>query len=307
MIASRSVMSARSKWVTWGIRVAESVMRSAMVRRRCESGARSTGPHCSKRGSGGASRPTLASGLAGPAGLRAGRRPSPAPRRPVAPRPRRARRRRVTRPPGPVPRTALRSTPSSRARRRVEGVAATGPSARAAAAGPAWERRGRGGVRAGAGRGRLAAGAVGAGALRLGAGAAAGSARRIGERDERRADLDGLAGRHVDLLHAPAHGRGDLDLRLVGLDLEERRVFPDDVALAHEDRDDLGLGQAFSKVWEAKRRGIAHLERKSLAAGVDDPGHVGQVRPSRGRSPRRARRGRSRAGSAPRATGRRPP
>ena len=46
-------MSARSKWVTCGITVADSVIRSAMVRRRCDSGWRSIGPHCSNFGSGG--------------------------------------------------------------------------------------------------------------------------------------------------------------------------------------------------------------------------------------------------------------
>ena len=65
-------MSARSKWVTCGMSVAESVMRWAMVRRRCESGSRSTGPHCSNRGSGGASMPTAASGLASAGGSASG-------------------------------------------------------------------------------------------------------------------------------------------------------------------------------------------------------------------------------------------
>jgi hypothetical protein len=39
----RSVMSALSKWVTWGISAADSAMRSAMVRRRCDALA-PTGP-----------------------------------------------------------------------------------------------------------------------------------------------------------------------------------------------------------------------------------------------------------------------
>ena len=68
MSASSSVMSARSKWVTWGMIAADSVMRSAIVRRRCDSGARSTGPHCSNRGSGGAS----AAGASGVAAAAAG-------------------------------------------------------------------------------------------------------------------------------------------------------------------------------------------------------------------------------------------
>jgi len=52
----------------------------------------------------------------------------------------------------------------------------------------------------------------------------------------------------VDLGHPPAHGRRDLDRGLVGLDFEQRRVLGDDVALAHEDLDDLGLGQPFAEV-----------------------------------------------------------
>ena len=52
---------------------AESVMRSAIVRRRCDSGWRSIGPHCSNFGSGGGSTPTAASGLAAPAGRPAAR------------------------------------------------------------------------------------------------------------------------------------------------------------------------------------------------------------------------------------------
>jgi len=169
MIASRSVMSARSKWVTCGIRVADSVMRSAMVRRRCESGARSTGPHCSKRGSGGGSSPMAASGFAGPAGAASraagcGRASAGAAGgwAPVAARTSASR----MRPPGPLPRTARMSTPSSRASRRVAGVAATGPPAGAVS------RTGEG-----------AAGAVGAGGAGAGrAGALAGTGAPLSEK-----------------------------------------------------------------------------------------------------------------------------
>src|SRR3989442_740717 len=130
MIASSSVMSARSKCVTWGTSVAESVMRSAIVRRRCESGWRSTGPHCSNLGSAGGVMPTGARGFATAGAAGAGRsatgwegagcRPPAAAARTSSS---------VTRPPGPVPpRTVRRSTPSSRASRRVAGVAATGPT-----------------------------------------------------------------------------------------------------------------------------------------------------------------------------------
>jgi hypothetical protein len=43
---------------------------------------------------------------------------------------------------------------------------------------------------------------------------------------------------------------GDLDRRLVGLDLEEHRVLLDGVALRDEPRQDLALGDAFAEVRE---------------------------------------------------------
>ena len=221
MIASRSVMSARSKWVTWGISVAESVMRSAMVRRRCESGARSTGPHCSKRGSGGASRPTRGQRL-GRARRRGGPRGA-APARRCACGPAAAARTSssATRPPGPVPRTAreihaqLAGQPP---RGRGRGHRAFGASG--------TERGASGGARPRAGA--AAGGRVGRGRRRC---RRAPAGRRRGGRRRRRIARSVTStaptftvwpGCDVDLLHAPAHGRGDLDLRLVGLDLEER-------------------------------------------------------------------------------------
>ncbi len=146
MMASSSVMSARSKWVTCGITVAESVMRSAMVRRRCDSGWRSTAPHCSKFGSGG-SVTCVASGFPGAVGAAGSARAARGgvvvgalTTRPDAASTSSS----VTRPPGPVARTAWRSTPSSRARRRVAGVAGTGPGragARGGSGGAAWRAR----------------------------------------------------------------------------------------------------------------------------------------------------------------------
>src|SRR3989442_7445953 len=113
--------------------VAESVIRSAMVRRRWDRGFRSTGPHCSNFGSAG-STPTDRSGLATascsgacPAGA-TGRRSAP----PLTARTSSS----VTRPPGPVALTVPRSTPSSRASRLVAGVAGTGPTRVPAPAGP---------------------------------------------------------------------------------------------------------------------------------------------------------------------------
>jgi hypothetical protein len=56
----------------------------------------------------------------------------------------------------------------------------------------------------------------------------------------------------VDPGHAPAHRRRDLDRGLVGLDLEQWRVLGDDIALAHEDLDDLGLGQSLAQIGQCE-------------------------------------------------------
>ena len=295
MIASSSVMSARSKWVTCGTSVAESVMRSAMVRRRWESGCRSTGPHCSKRGSGGGSRPMAASGLAGPPGagsrVAAGLRPRGA-------------------------RGGRRAGPGRGADVGIEHAAARPAAADRAevhaqlAGEPAGGRRR--GHRAAGGRapraGGGAVGAVGAGAVLGGAAVAVARGAVVGERDEHGADLHGLPRRHVDLLDPAADGRGDLDLRLVGLDLEQRGVLADDLALADQHRDDLGLGEAFSQVREGK---LARHRRKARTRASRGRPRARGARRGRwrapGRSPRRARRARSRGGPAPRARGTPPP
>src|SRR6266545_4170275 len=134
MIASSSVTSARSKCVTCGISVAESVMRSAMVRRRWDRGCRSTGPHCSNLGSAGGSTPTDRNGLA--MASRSGACPAGATARRSAPPLAARTSSSVTRPPGPVALTVPRSTPSSRASRLVAGVAGTGPARAPATADP---------------------------------------------------------------------------------------------------------------------------------------------------------------------------
>src|SRR5207244_3787671 len=78
-----------------------------------------------------------------------------------------------------------------------------------------------------------------------------------------------LPGGDMNLLHPPAHGRGDLDLRLVRLHLEERRVLADHVALADQDLGDLGLGQSLAQVGEDERaRHAAQKERVSRAAAT---------------------------------------
>ena len=81
------------------------------------------------------------------------------------------------------------------------------------------------------------------------------------------ANLDGLARANVDLVHAPAERGRYLDGRLVGLDLEERRVLADHVALAHEHLTDLGLGEAFAQVREDEVPGHRDLEGQRLAGG----------------------------------------
>src|SRR5437899_5673436 len=222
--------------------VAESVIRSAMVRRRWDRGFRSTGPHCSNFGSAG-STPTDRSGLrtaacsgACPAGA-TGRRSAP----PLTARTSSS----VTRPPGPVALTVSRSTPSSRASRLVAGVAGTGPTRVPAPAGPLLAPPE---PIAGSDAGPLPRPAVAVVDVveiwftsppRR-------RQRRVVECDEHLADLHGLPGLDVDARHATAERRGDLDRGLVSLDLEERRVLGDDVALIDEDLDDLGLGQSLT-------------------------------------------------------------
>src|SRR5262245_44149275 len=239
----RSVTSALSKCVTWGMRAADSAMRSAMVRRRCESGWRSTGPHCSNFGSGGGSRPTAASGLAGPdgAGAREAAGAAAAVGLPLAPRTSSS----VMRPPGPVPCTPRRSTPSSRASRRVEGVAATAtPSAFAGAAMLCRDDAADGGEVGAFGTATGAAGALWRGAA---------GADGVAEAHERLAHLDRLPRLHVDLLHAAREGRGNLHLRLVRLHLQEGCILLDEIALLDEKRPDLGLHEPLAEIGQDER------------------------------------------------------
>src|SRR5262249_25547770 len=66
-------------------------------------------------------------------------------------------------------------------------------------------------------------------------------------------DLHRLPGRDVDALDAPAERRGNLDRRLVGLDLQQRRVLAYDVALAHEHLANFRFGQALAEIGERER------------------------------------------------------
>ena len=144
---------------------------------------------------------------------------------------------------------------------------------------------------------------------------------RVVERDEHVPNLDALARPNVNASHAPAERRRNLDGRLVGLDLEQRRVFGEHIALVDENLQDLGLGESLAQVWEYERSGHGY----ELGSPVADDTAITTLRtresrgrrrrraarpgrwPSRARNRRRARRTRSRAGSGPRARGRRHP
>ena len=123
----------------------------------------------------------------------------------------------VIRPPGPLPGTAPSSTPRSFASFRTTGVARTSPPAAAAFSG----RRSPAGFRRFAGGGGRAIGRR-HDAMRGGGLPAAGSMRARSS-----AHLHDLAGRREDLHHGPGHRRGDLHVRLVGQDLDQRVVLLD--------------------------------------------------------------------------------
>ncbi len=230
-----------------------------MVRRRWLRGWRSTGPHCSNFGSGGGWTAAPASGRASGAGSATAAVTGAA-----APADSRSRAHVV------VGDAAARSASSDSAQIHSElarQAAGCGRRGHRAGAGARIRRLRRDGGRPLSGRGRSDATSVGwrgrgwrAASLR-GSGCGAGG---IGEAHEHGADLHGLSRLHVHRLDAAAHRGGDLDLRLVRLDLDQRRVFLDDVALAHVDRDDLGLGQSLPKVRQPK-----------LAGHVGDPNPPG--------------------------------
>ena len=121
--------------------------------------------------------------------------------------------------------TTLESTPSSWAIRRTSGVARTRlPPARPDCPGsdPDWLGQ--------RGAARHALGAV------------------VADHDEHRPDRDDLALRDEDPRHLAGGRRRDLDRRLVGLDLDERVVLGDLLALGDEPARDLALGQALAEV-----------------------------------------------------------
>jgi len=52
----------------------------------------------------------------------------------------------------------------------------------------------------------------------------------------------------VNLFNSPSHRRWDLDLRLVGLDLEQWGVLADDIPFVDQHFDDLGFGEALAEI-----------------------------------------------------------
>jgi hypothetical protein len=90
----------------------------------------------------------------------------------------------------------------------------------------------------------------------------------IRERHQHLADPDRLVRSDVDFFHAAAHRRGNLDLRLVGLHLEQRRVLADGLALSHEHADDLRLHQSLTEIGQHERAGHQYASVSRAAAST---------------------------------------
>ena len=134
---------------------------------------------------------------------------------------------RVTAPPGPVPLSPARSTPRWRANARTAGAAAAlGNGAGAAGIG-------------GAGRGWSASSPT---TVPVSAWSA------FLEFDERRTDLDPLAGIDEQARDAARLRRWHFDDRLFGLDRDERLVGDDMIAFGDMPGDDLGFLQSFAEI-----------------------------------------------------------
>ncbi len=147
----------------------------------------------------------------------------------------------MIRPPGPVPWTTSRSTPCS-LRQRTNGRG--GAHRRGRLVGNDGERCRR---------------------QRVGCGFVDGAQQLLAflaDHDEHAADRCHLAFRDEDLQHGPGVGRGDLDRRLVRLDLHERIVLGHVVALLHEPARDLALDEAFAEIRQAE------LERHDCSVGA---------------------------------------
>ena len=80
---------------------------------------------------------------------------------------------------------------------------------------------------------------------------------RLADHDEDRADRSDLALGHDDAENRPLVRRRDLDGRLVRLDLDERVVLGDLLALGDEPARDLAFGQPLPEVGQFER--LRHL------------------------------------------------
>ncbi len=92
----------------------------------------------------------------------------------------------------------------------------------------------------------------------------------LADDDEDRSDRDDLALLDEDLRDLARRRRGDLDRRLVRLDLDERLVLGDLVALGHEPAGDLAFGQALAQVGElelVRHGGGIYRGRPTQASG----------------------------------------
>jgi len=78
---------------------------------------------------------------------------------------------------------------------------------------------------------------------------------RVLERDEDVPNFDALPRPNVNARHASGKRGRNLDGSLVGLDLEQRRVLGEDVALVDEHLDDLGLGEPLAQIRKRERSG----------------------------------------------------
>ena len=95
----------------------------------------------------------------------------------------------------------------------------------------------------------------------------------LADDDEHRPDRDDLAFLDEDLRDLAGGGRRDLDGRLVGLDLDERLVLGDLVALGDEPAGDLAFGQALAEVGKlelVRHGGGIYRGRPTQASGGSD-------------------------------------
>src|SRR4029079_4410355 len=119
--------------------------------------------------------------------------------------------------------------------------------------------------------------------------------------DQHRPDGDDFSLGNEDACDLPS-GRGrDLDRRLVGLDLDQRVVLGDLLALLDQPAGDLALGQAFAEVRElelvrhqnsSKRRRAAATTRSTdgmYASSIDQYGYGTSNPVTRSTGPRRSR------------------